>query len=88
MLAASVCQWLCPMVDMLARTARTARMAHRDTTISEYRARTQWAVMQVFLERQGRCLSHPQTIITVVIAIAIIITTIAGIVAATGIDRW
>ena len=85
MLAASVCQWLCPMADMLARTARTA---HPDTTISEYQASTQWAVMEVSLERQGRCLSHPQMIITVVIVIAItIITTIAGIVATTGTDR-
>jgi hypothetical protein len=74
------------MADMLARTARTA---HPDTTILEYQARTQWAVTQVSLERQGRCLSPPQTIITVVIAIAIIIITIAGIVVAmTGIDRW
>ena len=89
MRAALVCQWVCPMADMLARTARTARMGHPDTTISEYQARTRWADTQVSPERQERCLSRPQTIITVVIVIAIIIiTTIAGIVAATGTDRW
>jgi len=78
MLAALVC--LCPTVDIRAHTA------HPDMTISEYRARTKWAVTPASLAHPVWWSSRPRMIITVVIVIVIAITTTAVTVVTTDIN--